>query len=90
MMNESGKIEGRGRGPFESWDYEEQAISVLGCNNRPEKARVDVTRPSKIFLSSIWQPKRERLAIENRSDRNHAPFSLGHLVHDPTSTACNA
>lgn len=40
------------------------------------------------FLSNIWQLRRERLTIGNRSDINKALSSGGRVAHGLTTTAC--
>lgn len=52
-------------------------VVVLGDGDWLKHAEIEVDKASKPFLSHIWQREKERLAIENRPDRNKAASSRG-------------
>lgn len=87
-MTELGKIEGCDRKKFESWGKQEKAVAILGDKTWPKKARRDVDRIGKTFLRHVWQSRKERLAIGDRSCGNHAPSSRGRVVNVLTAKAC--
>ncbi|CAM9859810.1 unnamed protein product, partial [Ectocarpus sp. 13 AM-2016] len=46
-------------------------------------------RLGKTFLSHLWQGRKDRLAIGDRSCRNRAPSSRGRVANDLTAKARN-
>ena len=90
-MTELGKIQGTYREMFEAWNREERTVAVLGSRKWFEKAGRDIVRIDRLgktFLSHLWQSRKERLAIGDRSCGNNAPSSRGRVVNGLTAKAC--
>ncbi|CAM9193488.1 unnamed protein product [Ectocarpus sp. 6 AP-2014] len=90
-MTERGKMRGRYREMLEAWNREERTVAVLGSRKWFEKAGRDIDRIDKLgttFLSHLWQSRKERLAIGDRSCGNNAPSSRGRVVNGLTAKAC--
>ncbi|CAB1096020.1 unnamed protein product [Ectocarpus sp. CCAP 1310/34] len=90
-MTELGKIDGTYREMFEAWNREERTVAVLGHRRWVEKAGRDIVRIDRLgktFLSHLWQSRKERLAIGDRSCGNNAPSSRGRVVNGQTAMAC--
>lgn len=90
-MTELGKIQGRYREMFEAWNREERTVAVLGSRKWFEKAGRDIVRIDRLgktFLRHLWQSRKERLAIGDRSCGNNAPSSRGRVVNGLTAKAC--
>ncbi|CAB1101586.1 unnamed protein product [Ectocarpus sp. CCAP 1310/34] len=81
-VTELGKIDGTYREMFEAWNREERTVAVLGHRRWVEKAGRDIVRIDRLgktFLSHLWQSRKERLAIGDRSCGNNAPSSRGRV-----------
>ncbi|CAB1115488.1 unnamed protein product [Ectocarpus sp. CCAP 1310/34] len=90
-VTELGKIDGTYREMFEAWNREERTVAVLGHRRWVEKAGRDIVtiaRLGKALLSHLWQSRKERLAIGDRSCGNNAPSSRGRVVNSLTANAC--
>ena len=90
-MDELGKIDRRYREMFEAWNSKDKTVAVLGHSKWVEKAGRDIgriDRLGKTFLSHLWQSRKERLAIGDRSCGNNAPSSRGRVVNGLTTKAC--
>ncbi|CAB1114720.1 unnamed protein product [Ectocarpus sp. CCAP 1310/34] len=90
-VTELGKIDGTYREMFEAWNREERTVAVLGHRRWVEKAGRDIVRIDRLgktFLSHLWQSRKERLAIGDRSCGNNAPSSRGRVVNGLTAKAC--
>lgn len=70
-MDGLGKVGSRYRWWFEGWGNEEKTVEVLGCIKWPKKDRDKVDRLGKTFLRHLWQSRKERLAIGDRSCGNN-------------------
>ncbi|CAB1106815.1 unnamed protein product [Ectocarpus sp. CCAP 1310/34] len=82
-VTELGKIDGTYREMFEAWNREERTVAVLGHRRWVEKAGRDIVRIDRLgktFLSHLWQSRKERLAIGDRSCGNNAPSSRGRVT----------
>ncbi|CAB1097058.1 unnamed protein product [Ectocarpus sp. CCAP 1310/34] len=82
-VTELGKIDGTYREMFEAWNREERTVAVVGHRRWVEKAGRDIVRIDRLgktFLSHLWQSRKERLAIGDRSCGNNAPSSRGRVV----------
>ncbi|CAB1121386.1 unnamed protein product [Ectocarpus sp. CCAP 1310/34] len=69
-VTELGKIDGTYREMFEAWNREERTVAVVGHRRWVEKAGRDIVRIDRLgktFLSHLWQSRKERLAIGDRS-----------------------
>ncbi|CAB1096931.1 unnamed protein product [Ectocarpus sp. CCAP 1310/34] len=89
-VTELGKIDGTYREMFEAWNREERTVAVLRHRRWVEKAGMDTDRMDRLgktFLSHLWQSRKERLAIGDRSCGNNAPSSRGHVVNGLTAKA---
>ena len=90
-MTELGKIEGRYREMFEAWNREDKTVAVLGHGKWIEKAGSDIgriERPGKTVFSHLWQFRKEKLAIGDRSCGNNAPSSPERVLNGLTAKAC--
>jgi len=87
-LTELGEIDGCDRDKFETWDNQEKTVAILGDKKWPMRARSEVDRIGKTFLRHLWQSRKERLAIGNRSCGNNAPSSRGRVVNGLTTKAC--
>ncbi|CAB1100297.1 unnamed protein product [Ectocarpus sp. CCAP 1310/34] len=90
-VTELGKIDGTHREMFEAWDTKESTVAVLGHRRWVEKAGRDIVRIDRLgktFLSHLWQSRKERLAIGDRSCGNNAPSYRGRAVNGLTAKAC--
>ncbi|CAB1103133.1 unnamed protein product [Ectocarpus sp. CCAP 1310/34] len=87
-VTELGKIDGTYREMFEAWNRGERTVAVLGHRRWVEKAGRDIVRIDRLgktFLSHLWQSRKERLAIGDRSCGNNAPSSRGRVVNGLTA-----
>ncbi|CAB1115356.1 unnamed protein product [Ectocarpus sp. CCAP 1310/34] len=90
-VTELGKIDGTYREMFEAWNREERTVAVVGHRRWVEKAGRDIARIDRLgktFLSHLWQSRKERLAIGDRSCGNNAPSSRGRVVNGLTAKTC--
>ncbi|CAB1105103.1 unnamed protein product [Ectocarpus sp. CCAP 1310/34] len=90
-VTELGKVDRTYREMFEAWNREERTVAVLGHKRWVEKAGRDIVRIDRLgktILNHLWQSRKERLAIGDRSSGNNAPSSRGRVVIGPTAKAC--
>ena len=90
-MTELGRVEGRYSEMFEAWNNQEKTVAVPGHRKWAEKAGSDIDRIDRLgktFLSHLWQNRKERLAIGDRSCGNNAPSSRGRVVNGLTAKTC--
>ncbi|CAN0112118.1 unnamed protein product [Ectocarpus sp. 13 AM-2016] len=76
---------------FEAWDSQEKALAILGHRKWVEKAGSEIGRIDglgKTLFSHLWQDRKERLAIGDRSCYNNAPSYRGRVVNGLTAKAC--
>ncbi|CAB1105642.1 unnamed protein product [Ectocarpus sp. CCAP 1310/34] len=82
-VTELGKIDGTYREMFEACKREERTVAVLGHRRWVEKAGRDIVRIDRLgktFLSHLWQSRKERLTIGDRSCGNNSPSSRGRVA----------